>query len=440
MKNSFLNINATKLVTLMLLLFLSASFLVSQAPQSQENVEISENSKLQDLLAAAALSNPGLKAAFERWQAALKRIPQVRALPNPQLTYAYFIREVETRVGPQQHKLGIMQMFPWFGKLKLRGNAASEAANAKKQRYENVKLNLFYRVKEAYFEYYYVMQTIAVLKENVQLLEYLEEVVRAKYRTGGALYANLLKIQVELDKLQDRLKSAVEVLKPVKARLNAALNRPVDALLPVPKELPTEAFRVVREQLMELVKKNNPTLKAIDAVAAKEEVGIKLAKKNYFPDFSIGVDYMITGDARMPGVGDSGKDPVAAMVSLRLPLWAKKNKAGVKEANARYRAVLNQRQEEENKLLSRLEMVLYKYRDAGRKMILYRDTLLPRATQALEVIRSAFEAGKADFLDFIDSQRTLLAFGLSYEEAKTLRAQRLAELQMLAGKEDLKGE
>jgi cobalt-zinc-cadmium efflux system outer membrane protein len=434
MKKNSLAINATKLVMLMFILMISTFPLVSQVKQKLEKVEITENSTLHDLLAAAALNNPGLKAAFERWQAALARVPQVKALPDPQLNFSYFIREIETRVGPQQAKVGFMQMFPWFGKLKLKGKAAAEAANAQNQQYESIKRSLFYEVKTAYYDYYYAVRTAEVLKENVALLENLESVIQVKYRTGNVSYAILVKIQVEGDKLQDRLKSALDYLEPVKARLNAALNRPVHALLPVPKAMAmeNESIELSRERLMERLKANSPVLKAIDAMAAKSEISIRLAKKNYYPDFSFGVDYMLTGEARMPGVADSGKDPLAAMVSIRLPLWIKKNKAGVNEANALYRAALYQREETENNLLARLEMVLFKFRDAERKVKLYRESLLPRAQQALEVTRSAFEAGKANFLDFIDSQRMLLMFELEYEEARTLRAQRLAELQMLA--------
>jgi outer membrane protein TolC len=416
----------------MLFFFLSRFPLVSQ---SQQSVEITADSTLQDLLAAAALNNPGLKSAFHQWKAALEKVPQVRALPNPQLTFAYFIREIETRVGPQKQKVGIMQMFPWFGKLKLRGSAAAEAANATKQRCETIKLTLFYRVKEVYYDYYYAMQTISVLEENVQLLEYLEEVILAKYKTAATPYSNLVRVQVELDKLQDRLKTAKERLRPLEARLNAALNRPLDAPLPHPKEIPTGTPQLSNDQLADLLKEHNPALKAIDSTATKAQIGIKLAKKNYYPDFSLGVDYMLTGKTGMPGVLDSGKDPIAAMMSLRLPIWSKKNKASVNEAKARHRAVLNRRKNSENKLLTRLEMVFFKYNDAKRKMILYRDSLLPRAQQALEVTRSAFEAGKADFMDYIDSQRILLAFELEFERAKTQQVQRLAELEMLVGSE-----
>jgi cobalt-zinc-cadmium efflux system outer membrane protein len=437
MRKNVLTINAAKLVLLMFILMVSAFPLVSREQQKLEKVEITENSTLHDLLAAAALNNRGLRAAFERWQGALARVSRVKALPDPQLTFAYFVREIETRVGPQQVKVGIMQMFPWFGKLKLKGNAAAEAANVRKQQYENIKRSLFYEVKTTYYDYYYAVRRVEVLKKNVELLENLESVIQVKYRTGSVSYASLVKIQVERDKLQDRLKSALDNLEPVKARLNAALNRPVHAPLPVPREtaMEDEPVELSRERLEERLKANNPVLKAIDAMAAKSEIGIKLAKKNYYPDFSLGLDYMPTGEARMPGIPDSGKDPLAAMVSIRLPLWFKKNKAGVNEANALYRAALYQREEAENNLLARLETVLFKYRDAERKVKLYRESLLPRAQQALEVTRSAFEVGKADFLDFIDSQRMLLMFELEYEEARTLHAQRLAELQMMVGKE-----
>ena len=239
------------IVIVTMMFFFSAFSLTPQ--ESAGKTEISKQSTLGDLLAAAALDNPGLKAAFHQWQVALAKVPQVRALPNPQLTFAYFVQEIETRVGPQRQKIGLMQMFPWFGKLKLRGSAAAEAANAAKQQYETVKLTLFYRVKEIYYDYYYAKQTISVLEENVQLLEYLEEVIRAKYTTAGTPFSNLVRVQVERDKLKERLNSAKEQLRPLEARLNAALNRPPGAPLPHPKEIFIETPQLSRGHLADLL-------------------------------------------------------------------------------------------------------------------------------------------------------------------------------------------
>ena len=85
---------------------------------------LNEASGLNDYLAYAALNNPQLESAFNRWKAALEMVTPARTLPDPRFSYGYYIQEVETRVGPQEDSLGISQTFPWFGKLKLQGQAA----------------------------------------------------------------------------------------------------------------------------------------------------------------------------------------------------------------------------------------------------------------------------------------------------------------------------
>jgi outer membrane protein TolC len=396
---------------------------------------LTEDSALSDYLAYAALNNPGLEAAFNRWKAALERVPQVRSLPDPRFNYAYFIREVETRVGPQQHKLGVAQAFPWFGKLELRGDVALEAANAERQRYEAAKLKLFYRVKRAYYECYYVGRAIAITDENVQLLRYLEAVARTKYKAGAPTHAAVIKVQVELGKLEDQLRALRDVIGPVVAELNAALNRRSDAAQPLPAAIPEEEVEFTDQQLYSSLKERNPELKTIDSVAAKEKAAADLARKDYFPDITVGLDYVDTDSALMPGTEDSGKDPVVGMISVNLPIWRDKYRAAEREARARYDASLKERSDRENSLMATLEMALYGFRDAERKIDLYRDTLLPKAKQSLKVTQQAYEAGTADFLDLIDAQRALLEFELSYERALANRAQRLAEIEMLVGVE-----
>ena len=66
--------------------------------------ELDESAAPADYLTYAALNNPGLEAAFQRWQAAVERVPQVEAMPDPRFTYGYYIEEVETRTGSMQHQ------------------------------------------------------------------------------------------------------------------------------------------------------------------------------------------------------------------------------------------------------------------------------------------------------------------------------------------------
>ena len=87
-------------------------------------------------LAYAYAHNPALRASFEEWRASTHVAPQVRRLPEPQLTFAGFVRPVETRVGPQRAKLGLMQWFPWPSRLTAASAAADQAALASQRRFE----------------------------------------------------------------------------------------------------------------------------------------------------------------------------------------------------------------------------------------------------------------------------------------------------------------
>ncbi|MCJ7525756.1 MAG: TolC family protein [Candidatus Aminicenantes bacterium] len=425
-----------KIVKMALVLFLllnahaaSNGYLFSQTDT------ISEASSLDDLLAVAALNNPGLQAAFYRWQAVLQSTAQARALPDPLFTFAYFIQEVETRVGPQQSKIGIMQMFPWFGKLKLKGKAVLEAAKSSRQIYEQTRFNLFYNVKNYFYEYYYIFKNIRILEENISLLKTLSAAIQAKYRSGVASYADLIKIQLEKDVLGDQLRSARERLIPMQSKLNSILNRDAKARLPIPNQISFSQKTPSEVQLLAWLRENSPELKSLEFLTSKAEIDIKLARRNYFPDFSLGVDYIITGEAAMAGVPDSGKDPIAAMIQISLPVWFSKNKAGVSMARANLKVAENQKRERENNLLAELEMVFFNYNDAAQKTILYRDTLLVQARQVVRVIEEAYKSGKTGILNLIDSQRMLLDFELKYERSMAFQAQKLAELEMLVGRD-----
>ena len=94
-------------------------------------------------LIIAAENNPGLESRFNEYLAALEVSPQVKALPDPQLAFGYFIQPVETRVGPQEFRISASQMFPWFGTLKSKENVAIQTAKAKYEAFEEAKSKLF---------------------------------------------------------------------------------------------------------------------------------------------------------------------------------------------------------------------------------------------------------------------------------------------------------
>ncbi len=400
---------------------------------------LDDGSSLENYLQYAALNNPGLEASFEKWKAALARVPQVTALPEPQLTYSHFIEEVETRVGPQERKVALVQRFPWFGKLRLRGEAADEQARVTWQRFQADKLKLFHRVKSAYAEYYHLKRAVAITEENLTLLRHLERVARTKFRTGIASHADVVRAQVELGKLEDRLRALRDLRGPRAAALNAALGRPAGAELPWPDDLPPLEAEISDARLSRLVKTANPELAALRSEIAKHQRNVELAGREYYPDFGLGLSYIDTGGARMPGVSDSGKDPLVFMLSLELPLWRSKYRAAEEQARSNVRRTRKTLTDRMNQIESEVRLTAYELRDARRKEHLFRNTLIPKATESLKTTETAFKAGEADFLSLLDSQRQLLAFELELERARADQLAALGKLEMLVGRE-LEGE
>lgn len=397
--------------------------------------EPGEDAALPDYLAYAALSNPGLEAAFNDWKAALERAPQARSLPDPRFTFVHYVEAVETRVGPQERSFALMQTFPWLGKLQASGEVALKDAEAARQRYEAAKLRMFYQVTQAYYEYYYLVRAISVTESDIGLVSSLEEDARTKYQVGSVPYSTLIKAQVELGRLEDALETLKDLEGPTAARLNKALGRPPDAGLPRPRPAPVQQVTLTDDEVYAELRKNNPELLALGFMASKEEASIGLARQGYFPDITLGATVVRTGDALNPDMEESGKDPVMASLSLNLPIWIGRYRAAEREARARFRATTLRRLDHENQLLVDLKMALFHFHSAERKMDLYGNSLVPKAEQALAASQRAFAADEADFFDLIEAQRTLLEFQLAHERASADRAQRLAEIEMLIGRQ-----
>jgi len=402
---------------------------------SQQSSDTNDLHKLADYLLYASLNNAELKAKFEQWKAALEQIPQAKALDDPKFTYSYFIEEVETRVGPQQQKFGIMQVFPWFGKIQARTDLAAAKAQAARQGYETTKLNLFRQVKAAFYEFAYLATAIDIAKHNLELLQHFEEVARTKYRTATAIHPDIIRAQVELAKIEDILKSLEQLREPTVARLNSVLNRPIDAKLAWPEKSRPENVPLDRRHIVQALKRANPELAELSWEIQAAKSSVELAKKKFYPDIGVGLDWIQTDGAVSPGVRGSGDDPVILMFSMNIPLWQDKYKAAERQAKANVRKIQEQRTDTENKILSRAFEVLYDIEDSQRKTHLYGDVLASKAQELVQASETAYKAGTIDFLSLIDAQRMLLKYELDYERALTNNQQKLAELEMLIGTE-----
>ncbi len=389
---------------------------------------------LDDYLAHAAIESPALRRAFYNWKSALDKTGYAGALPDPMISYAYFIENVETRVGAQNQRISLKQSFPWFGTLGDRKDMAQELANAAYRKYEAEKLKLFFSVKAAYYDFYYLGQDIALTRDNFELLKFWESVARAKYKVALKQHPDIIKAQVELGKLEDGLLTLKDRIVPTAARLRAILNLSDTVSLPIPTVIRVAEISINGDSVLSAALDYNPNLNAMLHLIDLERAGVRLAGKTSLPNFTVGVDYIETGEALNASMVESGKDPWVFGVGLSLPIWFGKNNAKKREAAAKLKSAEYNYADVRNRLTELVQKLVFLYSDALRKTQLYRDGLIPKAEQALNASYTAYQAGEADFLNVLDSQRELLAFQLRFERAWADLATRRAELEMIMGR------
>lgn len=289
------------------------------------------------------------------------------------------------------------------------------------------------QVKETYIEYCFLGRSQQILSDNLELLHYLEGVARDRYTGGKATYFDVLKVQVELAQTEDKVRTLADQTMPLRVRLNNLLGTGPERSRPLPEQLPRVVLKKKAETIYPLALKKAPLLLAAQERIAKARTGRELADKAFFPDFQISLKTIFTGSAEYGDPPDSGSDPVIAGVSMNIPLFRERRHARVAEQETAVSGAQAMEAEQQRGIQNKIEQGLYAYRDAERRVALYRDELLPKVRQQLEVAVSGFQSGKNSILEIIDAEKSLLTFDLAKSRALADRALAVAGLEAQAG-------
>jgi len=402
------------------------------AQAAPSDADVQQAADLTGYVRYALHNNAGLRAAYERFFGAVARVAQARSLPDPQFSFAHFVEEVQTRTGPQQRRYSLTQAFPWFGELDLRSDVARGQAEELWQVVMQKHLEVERDVAVHFVEYAYLSRVIGITREVLGLLEQLEAVLQTRVAAGRATQADLLRLQVEMGRVENDLKSRERVRPSLSARLAAVMNWRGDAPLPLPTLAEPRLGSIDTTRLLQRGVENSPRLRQLAERAKTFEDRLRLARLDGWPDFQVGVDYIQTGEALLPTSG-SGDDPWAVRIGFTLPIWRGRYAAAEREAEHGLRAAMAEFKQLRNKLRAEIEATAFALEDAGRQVVLYRDTLLTRSREALEVTRAAYTTGTATLLEVIDSERALLQFDIAYWRSCRDHYQSQARLEALIG-------
>jgi outer membrane protein TolC len=220
--------------------------------------------QLNHYLQQAAQNNPELKAQFREYLAALQQVPQVTTLPDPEAAFGYFIRSTETRVGPQQARVGLTQMFPWFGTLGARGDAATQMAKARFETFQESRNSLFFNIKKTWYRLYLIDQSIQITRKNIDILETFESLATSRYETAQASQVDILRVQIEKEDLNVREAELEDSKKVLQQRLNEFLNRRETQQVDIADTLAANVLPLPVPELKQMTLQQNPRITKLD--------------------------------------------------------------------------------------------------------------------------------------------------------------------------------
>jgi len=383
-----------------------------------------ESPTVDDLVGRALLANPDLERAYWEWRSAIEQIPQDGTQPTNLVLFAAVpITRGSTSFDRTTVTLANDPMADilWPGKPATAARRALEAARAAGLRFRKAQLQVRGKVLGAYDEYALTAELIRLEEENAQILRTTATIAEARNRAGagGAGQQDVLKARNELDLSLNELANLRSQLPGQRAALNALLDRLPSASLAAPTTLPaTRPIQASDERLLSRAAEQNPELAALAREVAGRQEGLRLARLQYLPDFSL------SAGSDLAGVSQS----LMGMITVPL-LRHQAVEAAVRQAEANLRAAEAIRRQAGNDLAAAVLADLAMIRDADRQLELYEHTIQPRARQMVSVSRSAYEAGQASFLDFLDSQRSLISIRRLVANLRVTREKRLADLE-----------
>jgi outer membrane protein TolC len=412
------------IVASVLLLFLSSGLARAQNTDSVLRNRLVLPELIQEVLAR----NPELVAARKQWEAATNRITQARSLDDPILSVQLWnIPQPFKATQADNTIFGLSQNLPFPGKLALKADVASRSADITEQSVRAKELELIARLKQTFYDLFLAQKALQIHHEQVDLLRQFVEIANAKFRAGKGSQADVLKAQVELSLLLQQLPVLEQRRQTVTAMLNTLRDRDPASPLGMaqePSQLPLEKSL---EDLHSLALSDRPEIKAAELDVQRNEQSHTLAQRQYYPDFNVAFQRFQNFQAN---------DGFGAYVAMSLPFsfWTKpKYDAGVQEAAAAVAVARAQQQTLENLTRFQINDLLAKLRATDQVATLYRTTILPQAVQSLEAAQVGYRAGKAGFLDLIDTQRAWRGFQLEYFKALVDRQRQLAELEQVVG-------
>jgi outer membrane protein TolC len=356
---------------------------------------------LSQLIEESVAARPELRQADAAVRAERERIPQAGSLPDPVLTLGIqndgfeeiMIGEMETSF----YQVMVSQGLPWPGKRGLRTDVARLGADEAGATLSRARLTTEADVRRAYVD-------LLLARDRLELLTRLEQIwntsagfARSRYESGDGAQSDILRAQLELNRLRQRRWGLEAQERTAVQTLNRLRGRPVDEPIPTStsvRELSIPELPSPDAALADALARS-PELAQARLGAARADKSVDLAKRERFPDFNVNAAIMPRGEL----------DPMwAAGISVNLPVWSyRKQNRAVAESRARADASAGGAEAIEQVLRLRVAERRSAYEAVVETARLFREGLLVQSRATAESTLSQYRVGKVTFASVLEA-------------------------------------
>src|ERR1700723_4796171 len=393
---------------------LTATFVLAAALSALGQEPVASNpTPLSQLLDEAGADNPQISVADHGARAARQMAPQMTTLPDPKFTYqqlsvgspkpfAGYTNSDFAYIG-----IGASQELPYPGKLRARGDVAERDADTKQAEVEVTKTSIADALKADYLQLAYLQQTLGILRQNEAVLDQLIQDATAHYQVGQGMEQDVLQAQVNRTKIVKEITIHHQLMGQAQAHLKGLLSRDQGSPDIVTEDLIATPLQQTSDELLAMVRPNNPQVQVDASSIRKEDAQLASAKREGKPDFEVGYlyentdrkyrdYYMFTFDVRFPR---------KARVDAEIAEAAEKQTESQQTLNAHLQQQLAEVQQEYVKATSDEELLKE-----------YREGLIPQSDATYRATLSAYASNREQFMHVLSYFTDLLSLKLEYAQ------------------------
>jgi len=395
-----------------------------------------QTAKLDSLINKAIRVSPKLSMLRAKRNVAENKIPQVSNLPNPMLMLGLInlpTNSFSFNQEPMTQKvIGLQQTIPFPGKLSAMEDAASIDTLIIDKEIKDAINEIRKNVSEKYYSLSFFRKSLMYAKENKNLLEKISDVVSTKYSVSTASQQNLIKVQLEITNISDKIEDLKSKEGSALSSLNAFLLQ--DSNTPIATETfdSIDTIDITVKQLDSLARANRPYLQGIQLSQEKGKLKQSAAEKDYLPNFTVGVQYGQRGTLDKTGMEQA--DFLSFSLGVSLPInYGGRISSKVQEATS-IQELYNQQYYQAFQYLDGVFGTdVTELNSLKDRISLFENGLLQQARQNLNSALSSYQVNAVDFINVIDAQNQLYMIETKLYKLKTDYLKKIAELEFLTG-------